>query len=62
MTGMDIPGPGNATPTRLAVTIAGVFLASMIGTFALWSTVEPDCARAEIVAFEAACAGATTVR
>lgn len=51
--------PGTAPPTRFAITLAAVFLASMIGTFALWASIEPDCARAEIVAFEAACAGAT---
>jgi hypothetical protein len=51
---------GTSPPTRFAITLAGVFLASMIGTFALWASIEPDCARADIAAFEAHCADATS--
>ena len=49
-----------STPTRFAITLAGVFLASMIGTFALWASIEPDCSRADIATFEAQCADTAT--
>lgn len=60
MTAMNALTTGTRPPTRLAIILAGVFLASMIGTFALWATIEPDCARADIAAFEDHCVDATT--
>ena len=60
MTSMTSPSAGASPPTQLAMTLAGVFLASMIGTLALWASVDPDCSRSEIVAFEAHCADAAT--
>lgn len=51
---------GTAPPTRFAITLAGVFLASMIATLGLWASLEPDCSRTNIAAFEVHCADATT--
>lgn len=53
--------PDPASPSRMAIAAACVFLASMAATLLLWSMLEPDCARPDIAAFTQACAEASSV-